>query len=704
MADLKFSLEFLAKDHISDVVKGIQRGLGGLKGSLKELGEASEAFGKSMLGVGAIVGEGFSLKGVAETEDYFRRLGIITGQSESAVENLKHTIQDTAIASRVSIESMTGAFKGLRESGGSIDLFTKNADVLGAGIQLLGGHGDELGETLSHLDHTMKMSGPGQFASALATMHTQMMGVDGALDNFLGSFKELSADMATLGQTGPEAVKSLGAVYTMMSMASHNPRAARSETNAFLMGLTQSEFQNKLMSHGVAVWKGNDRSKGMRDVSDIVRDIAKLYATNPYAEQQMGPELAKMFRVPIGEIKATGKSASLDKLLSAEGDPAAFMDKAARASQSLSGSLNVLKASVEKFGDRHLAGPIQWLADTLANMSDVTAMAVTGFASFAAVGNAIGWVVSAATAFKGLAKALKIVTAAEWLFNAALWANPITWVVAGITLAGVAIYELATHWDWITAKFKQFTAWAGSLFEGPIAAIKDLIHWFSELLGWVDKTWDKSKPNKDAKVGNRSSGGSKTAYHQGSVGSRSSVALNGQSLTDAVAFFQAKGWSPEQAAGIVANLNRESKLNTGAVGDHGQAYGIAQWHPDRQAAFAKFAGRDIRGSSLQDQLGFVDWELRNSETKAGDRLAGARTAGEAGSIVSSLYERPAAKDAESALRGRDAESIFKTAQASKVEGTIHVKIDAPQGTQVAASSEGDLGLSVDRGLSMAWGT
>lgn len=128
---------------------------------------------------------------------------------------------------------------------------------------------------------------------------------------------------------------------------------------------------------------------------------------------------------------------------------------------------------------------------------------------------------------------------------------------------------------------------------------------------------------------------------------------------DALSYFVSKGWTREQASGIVANLHAESGMRPEAVGDNGKAYGIAQWHPDRQAAFARFAGKDIRQSTLQEQLAFVNYELtRGAETRAGNALRGAVTAGRAGEIVSRQYERPANADAEAAKRGAMARRIW----------------------------------------------
>lgn len=110
---------------------------------------------------------------------------------------------------------------------------------------------------------------------------------------------------------------------------------------------------------------------------------------------------------------------------------------------------------------------------------------------------------------------------------------------------------------------------------------------------------------------------------------------------EAQAFFESKGWSPEQAAGIVGNLVVESGLKTDAVGDGGRAYGIAQWHPDRQARFKEVYGKDIRQSSFPEQLEFVNWELNNSEAAAGNRLRNATSAEDAAAIVDQYYERSA---------------------------------------------------------------
>lgn len=122
--------------------------------------------------------------------------------------------------------------------------------------------------------------------------------------------------------------------------------------------------------------------------------------------------------------------------------------------------------------------------------------------------------------------------------------------------------------------------------------------------------------------------------------------------------FIGMGWTRAQAAGLAANLQRESAGNEKAVGDNGQAFGLAQWHKDRQLAFEKWAGKSMRESNRDEQLAFVNYELREgSERKAGINLMRARDPASAAAVVSRQYERPADTEGEAAKRASIAVSL-----------------------------------------------
>lgn len=140
-----------------------------------------------------------------------------------------------------------------------------------------------------------------------------------------------------------------------------------------------------------------------------------------------------------------------------------------------------------------------------------------------------------------------------------------------------------------------------------------------------------------------------------------------------VAFFQKLGWSRENALGIAANLSRESGFSPRAVGDGGQGVGVAQWHPDRQAAFKRWAGKDIRNASFAEQLAFIHYELtEGGEQFAGRKLRQAGTAGESATAVSRYYERPKDSAGEEAKRALLAEKFGATLTPEGTGGGVNV--------------------------------
>lgn len=118
----------------------------------------------------------------------------------------------------------------------------------------------------------------------------------------------------------------------------------------------------------------------------------------------------------------------------------------------------------------------------------------------------------------------------------------------------------------------------------------------------------------------------------------------------AMEYFMSEGWTKEQAAGIVGNLIHESRLETGAQGDKElakaagtdweMAEGIAQWRKERKDNFEKLFGIPVSEGTYDQQLQFVNWELNNTHSKAGEKLREITTAEEATKVVELHYEMP----------------------------------------------------------------
>jgi hypothetical protein len=114
----------------------------------------------------------------------------------------------------------------------------------------------------------------------------------------------------------------------------------------------------------------------------------------------------------------------------------------------------------------------------------------------------------------------------------------------------------------------------------------------------------------------------------------------------AIDYFVSQGWTREQAAGIVANLIKESNLDPSAYYKTGaeESFGLAQWNsvgsPERVANAQRVMGvSDIREATFEQQLAFVQWELTNTETRAASALSSQTTAAGSATTFDRLYER-----------------------------------------------------------------
>lgn len=117
-------------------------------------------------------------------------------------------------------------------------------------------------------------------------------------------------------------------------------------------------------------------------------------------------------------------------------------------------------------------------------------------------------------------------------------------------------------------------------------------------------------------------------------------------------------WTPEQAAGIAGSFMQESGGNADALNKSSGAYGLGQWLGTRVKDFEKWAGKSLKGSSLDDQIAFFNYETEHSEKRAGDMIRRASTASEAAYAHSKYYERPGALEANNARREQLANSIL----------------------------------------------
>lgn len=165
--------------------------------------------------------------------------------------------------------------------------------------------------------------------------------------------------------------------------------------------------------------------------------------------------------------------------------------------------------------------------------------------------------------------------------------------------------------------------------------------------------------------------------------------------SEALSYFQSQGWSREQAAGIVGNLEAESSLNPRAFNPDGGgqgAKGIAQWRGSRLKDFEAFAGKGIDQSTREEQMAFVHHELTaGKETAAGRALKAATTADGAADVIVRKYERPGNLDVESSARGNRALRLLGVATVASPTkpGTVTITDETGAMTKQQREATGD---------------
>lgn len=107
-------------------------------------------------------------------------------------------------------------------------------------------------------------------------------------------------------------------------------------------------------------------------------------------------------------------------------------------------------------------------------------------------------------------------------------------------------------------------------------------------------------------------------------------------------YLRRNGLAPHTAMGVTAALWAESALDPKATNPSSGATGISQWlSKGRKENFQRIIGRPVRGSSLDDQLRFLVWELKGGDA-GGESVLKARDANGAMQAMVQKFLRPAA--------------------------------------------------------------
>ena len=538
--------------------------------------------------------------------------------------------------------------KGLKDTGGE-------ADKTGAKLKKSGKDGAEGFENVAKS----------------AAKFLALIGGTMAVKRFIENQIEANAALDRFAQNLDQSANSISAWSNAAELAGGSTEGLQGTMDMLSKSQTELQLtgQSGLIPYFSALGMSLADTQGKaRPVNDLLLDLSDRFSK---MDRTTANNMGRMMGIDQGTMQLLLKGRSeVELLIARQKQYGAVTKQQAEEASRLRNAMVASKQSFEAFGRELLSAATPALEKMFAIFADFGSWVrenkefVQTFLTVLAVG--LGAVAAAIIPINLTAVAVLALGAAI----AALWQDYQTWKRGGDSFI-----------DW-------------GKWEPGFKAAGDGIKWLKDLLGDLiyraiaaadvlaavfARDWERAK----FAAGEFMSGnGKKYGAEEPAAASASAGGKGGQAA--AMAYFQAQGWSREQAAGLAANISRESAFNPAAVGDNGKAYGIAQWHPDRQAEFKKKFGKDIQGSTLEDQMAFMHYELtQGNERKAGNILRGTTGAAEAAAAVSTHYERPADKAGEAAKRGQ-----LALAMLGGVPGASQAAVGAGAGQVAQANATG----------------
>ncbi|MGD6876763.1 phage tail tape measure protein [Bacillus infantis] len=187
----------------------------------------------------------------------------------------------------------------------------------------------------------------------------------------------------------------------------------------------------------------------------------------------------------------------------------------------------------------------------------------------------------------------------------------------------------------IKAKFPEHSKEYQNALQSEINLMKEQVKLYDEQSKSLDKQIKSGKIQEVGKVVTTSSPST-------SASTTNSYASGGSTSAQVWNFFKSKGFTDNIVAGIMGNLEMESRLNPNAINKSSGATGIAQWLGGRKTNLSNFAKQS--GTSMYDlntQLNFLWKELNGSERRTMSYLQGnqSASASQVAAMFDKLFER-----------------------------------------------------------------
>ncbi|MCW8959381.1 MAG: phage tail tape measure protein [Gammaproteobacteria bacterium] len=358
-----------------------QRDLGRLSRASAALGRGLDRIGNRWTGMLTGAAGAAALRGVLDFDRRLVQLGTQANKTNEEIGALRSQILDVANDPSVRLDpnELLAGIEMTVEKTGDLDLVAQNLRNIALAMRASGAAGRDMGALLADLSEKLGVDGPEQMLATLDTLVRQ--GEKGAftLAHMAAQGPMVTSAYASLGRTGQEAVREMGALLQIAQKATGEPARAATAFERLLSEMISKS--DELRQRGIEIWDLEEQErtgrKVARSVVDIVSEIIEKSGGDIEKIQKIfGDEAIRPLKFLAAQYQQSGNLDFLQKYYDVQGDGSEILKDAATNAQTASAALNSLYIAFKKFADDGLAEPIQALADAINGMDPDTVQAL----------------------------------------------------------------------------------------------------------------------------------------------------------------------------------------------------------------------------------------------------------------------------------------------------------------------------------------
>lgn len=380
----------------------------------------------------------------------------IWGKSLESPQQAAAILVQTANASNASIEDMQQA---LATIGGTATNANMSMQVTSEAIGLLTNRGFSAAQASIDLNHAIiQMVSPSKAAkNAMAELGISFVDSQGKMKQFPVILQELNKAMANLKPD--EKAQKLKAMFGTAGMQAVLP----------LLDSVKNKSNDAKVSWDAYAKEQEKAAGSTKKATATLKDQANEMQKNIGSSiEQLGGNWESLRNKSMKSAQAINGATiqNANRMLQWATDSNSATAQFIRGFIGLSPAIGAATTSVGMFlrNARTIAGTISG--------------GITGISNFIKVGTGIVQVASgtktAAEAFEVLSKSSKLATIAQWAFNSAILANPITWIVVGIAAVVAALAIFFTQTKTGRAMWASFVSWLKGLWQGIVIVARTI--------------------------------------------------------------------------------------------------------------------------------------------------------------------------------------------------------------------------------------